>query len=63
MNLYTHPDYRKKGIATKLLDLIIDEVKSRGIRIVTLETTEMGRPLYEKYGFVKLNDEMEFEIK
>lgn len=63
MNLFTRPDYRKKGIATKLLDFIINEVKSREIRIVTLEATEMGRPLYEKYGFVKLNDEMEFEIK
>ena len=23
------------------------------------EATDMGRPLYEKYGFVKMNDEME----
>lgn len=26
---------------------------------ISLETTDMGRPLYEKFGFVKMNDEME----
>ncbi len=63
MNLYTYPEYRRKGIASKLLDLIVKEVKSREIKIITLEATDMGRPLYEKHGFIKLNDEMEFEIK
>ena len=26
---------------------------------ISLEATDMGRPLYEKYGFVKMNHEME----
>ena len=26
---------------------------------IALEATEMGRTLYEKYGFVKMEDEME----
>ena len=26
---------------------------------IALEATDMGRPLYERYGFVKLEDEME----
>ena len=34
-------------------------VKSKGITSISLEATDMGRPLYEKYGFVKMNDEME----
>ena len=29
---------------------------------ITLEATEMGRPLYEKYGFVKMEDEMVRQI-
>lgn len=26
--------------------------------LISLEPTEMGRPLYEKYGFIELKDEM-----
>ena len=35
------------------------DTKSKGITSISLEATAMGRPLYEKYGFVKMNDEME----
>lgn len=31
-------------------------------RAISLEATAMGRPLYEKYGFVKMNDEMELPL-
>lgn len=59
MNMYTSPCYRRKGIAYKTLDLLVLSAKERGISSISLEATEMGRPLYEKYGFVKMNDEME----
>jgi hypothetical protein len=29
---------------------------------ISLEVTDMGRLLYEKYGFVKMNDEMELQV-
>ena len=58
MNMYTDPAYRRKGIATKTLDLLIAEAKSKGVTAISLEATEMGRPLYEKYGFEKMEDEM-----
>ena len=59
MNMYTNPEYRRKGIAYKTLDMLIKDIKSKGISSISLEATAMGRPLYEKYGFVKMNDEME----
>ena len=59
MNMYTKPEYRRKGIAYKTLDLLIAEAKRKDITSISLEATDMGRPLYEKYGFVKMNDEME----
>lgn len=31
-----------------------------GITYISLEATEMGRPLYKKYGFVSMKDEMEY---
>ena len=59
MNMYTAPEYRRRGIAYKTLDLLVEEAKNRGIQAISLEATAMGRPLYEKYGFVKMNGEME----
>ena len=59
MNMFTKPEYRRKGIAYKTLDLLIAEAKRKDITSISLEATDMGRPLYEKYGFVKMDDEME----
>lgn len=58
MNMYTVPDYRRRGIAYKTLDMLIREAKNMGITDISLEATDMGRPLYEKYGFIKMNNEM-----
>ncbi len=58
MNMYTHPDYRRQGIAWYTLDLLVKEAKDQGINAISLEATDMGRPLYEKYGFVTLHGEM-----
>lgn len=59
MNMYTAPAYRRRGIAYHMLDLLVQEAKNEGIMAISLEATEMGRPLYEKYGFVGMKDEME----
>ena len=59
MNMYTKPDYRRQGIAFKTLDLLVADAKAKGINAISLEATDMGRPLYTKYGFIKMNDEME----
>ncbi len=61
MNMYTNPKYRRQGIAYKTLDILVNEAKNQGISVISLEATEMGRPLYEKYGFIKMNDEMELK--
>lgn len=59
MNMYTNPNYRRQGIAYKTLDILVNTSKQRGINQISLEATEMGRPLYEKYGFVNMQSEME----
>lgn len=58
MNMYTVPEYRRKGVAYHTLELLTEEAKKRNISFISLEATDMGRPLYERYGFVKMNDEM-----
>ena len=59
MNMYTAPEYRRKEIAIHTLDLLVKDAREQGASQITLEATEMGRSLYEKYGFVKMEDEME----
>lgn len=61
MNMYTAPDYRRRGIAFRMLDLLVNEAKSSGVGRITLEATDMGRPLYEKYGFTAMGAEMEYK--
>lgn len=58
MNMYTDPEYRRRGIARGTLDRLISDARERGITSISLEATEMGRPLYAKFGFVKAEDEM-----
>ena len=59
MNMYTSPDYRRQGIAIHTLNLLVNDAREQGVSQIALEATDMGRPLYEKYGFVKMEDEME----
>lgn len=50
-NVYTLPAYRKQGIATALMQKLMEEARVRGCDRVTLSTTQMGRPLYQRLGF------------
>lgn len=59
MNMYVRPDYRRRGIATRMLDLLVADARQRGIQCISLEATDAGRPLYTKYGFVPMEHEME----
>lgn len=56
MNVYTNQDYRRKGIAMKMMEMLIIEARDRGVTEISLDATESGRPLYEKCGF-KASDE------
>lgn len=50
-NVYTKPQFRKMGIATELMKLLIAYAKSTGATKIHLGATDDGRPLYEKHGF------------
>ena len=61
-NIYTYLEYRKQGIAYKLLSLSVEEAKNYGCDRVTLHATDMGKTIYEKFGFKSKNDEMVYPI-
>ncbi|MHA2226545.1 MAG: GNAT family N-acetyltransferase [Candidatus Hodarchaeales archaeon] len=59
MNMFTLQEWRKKGLATKLLDEIISFVNKTGIKNIQLITTDIGESVYRKKGFTKINNYME----
>lgn len=52
------PAYRSRGIGTKLLERSITYLDSCGIPSMKLDATPLGKPLYQKLGFVT-----EYEIE
>ena len=51
MNVYTRAEYRRQGIARKMVQILIDKAKRKGVTEISLDATESGRPLYESLGF------------
>ncbi len=53
-NIAVHPDYRHKGIASRLMAELIDTARSEGVADLTLEVRRGNADaikLYEKFGF------------
>lgn len=61
-NMYTSPTHRGKGIAMALLQKLVDEAKGRGVRKLCLGASEMGRPVYRRFGFSEMDGWMEMEL-
>lgn len=63
MNVYTNKDYRRQGIGKKMVELLIDEAKSKGCTEISLDATEQGRFLYTQLGFTANNSGMILKLK
>ena len=61
-NVYVVPEARRRGIARELMRVLIEDVRTLGLKRLTLGTSSMGRPLYEAMGFHQKEDEMIFEL-
>ena len=51
LNVYTKPEYRRQGIAKKLMNHLLEEGKKLDLDFVELKATEDGFPLYRSIGF------------
>lgn len=58
MNVYTRNNYRRQGIAYQMMKMLIEEAEQKGVTEISLDSTESGRPLYEKCGFIKTEEGM-----
>jgi len=56
LNVYTTPEYRRRGIAGKLIQTMIAWCKQQGLARVTLHASEAGRHLYQSLGFEPSNE-------
>ena len=50
-NVFTYPDQRRKGIATKVMQALEKEAEFLGIATLDLLATEDGKKLYESLGY------------
>lgn len=60
INVFTEPEWRRRGAAKLLLEQIIAWARSERLDRLVLHASDEGRLLYEKMGFVRTS-EMRFE--
>jgi len=56
LNVYTEPEFRRRGIARQIMLAILAWVEGHGFRSVNLHASDEGRQLYEKLGFAATNE-------
>lgn len=52
--MYTHPDWTRRGVGTRLLDLGEAAAREAGFKTIELGSTVPGEPLYLARGYVEL---------
>jgi GNAT superfamily N-acetyltransferase len=62
LNVYTYPEYRRRGIARQLMQTMIEWCRRAGFQSVALHASDDGRPLYESLGF-KQTEEMKLTLR
>ncbi len=59
LNVFTEPDWRRRGIGALLMREIIDWSRKERLDCLVLHASDEGRALYERLGFVQTS-EMKF---
>jgi GNAT superfamily N-acetyltransferase len=56
VNMFTEEEHRRRGLARRLLETILDALRHEGMRFVYLHASAEARPLYESLGFTPTNE-------
>lgn len=56
LNVYTRADYRRRGLARRLMNTILDWCRANDVETVILHASAEGRALYESLGFKATNE-------
>lgn len=62
LNMYTTPEERRRGIATAVLQQIVEYVRTTPAARISLNTTDEGRSVYERFGFSASEDAMSLTL-
>lgn len=62
-SMYTERSHRNKGYAQKIIEQVLDHCKSQGIKRITLNASNEGKPVYEKIGFKTADNFMRLLLK
>ena len=63
MNMYVRPEYRRRGVATKLLKMLIAEAGKSGAQAITLHHWAGKRNFYAQAGFHPRQREMVLALR
>lgn len=61
INVFTEPEYRRRGIARAIIGAMVDWCRAQGFHSVRLMASDDGRPLYQSLGFFPTR-EMKLEL-
>ena len=61
-SMYTAKEYRGQGAASRILSFMIDEAKKRDCKVIQLQASKQGKPVYEKIGFVEADGHMSLRL-
>jgi len=61
-SVYTHPDYRRLGLARTLMEMLVAQARELHIGKLLLSSSSMGRPLYLSMGFIVPERGLEIEL-
>ena len=56
LNVYTEPEYRRRGLARSIMNAILDCCRTEGFHSVSLHASHFGGPLYASMGFEPTNE-------
>ena len=57
-SIYVKEEFRRRGIATNMLSQLIEASKQKGYPIIMLNASDMGKALYNKFGFTEIQNGM-----
>ena len=56
LNVFTEPEWRRLGVASSLLERMVDWARTERLDRLVLHASKEGRAVYERLGFVATNE-------